>query len=85
MFEFTMIFETINVKSPMTWLAFPREAKVNCRITFLFKFDKNLQIKLKIASNSCKLNSIFNINIHEMRLITNFLNIFFDLKNKKLC
>ncbi len=34
MFEFTMRFETICRKSPMKWLAFPKEAKVKCRINF---------------------------------------------------
>ena len=34
MFEFTMRFETVCRKSPMKWLAFPKEAKVKCRINF---------------------------------------------------
>ncbi len=35
MFEFTMRFETVSRKSPLKWLAFPKEAKVKCRIKFL--------------------------------------------------
>jgi hypothetical protein len=34
MFQFTMRFENFSIKSSMKWLAFPREAKVKCRITF---------------------------------------------------
>ena len=33
MFEFTTRFEAVSQKSPMKWLAFPKEAKVKCRIT----------------------------------------------------
>ncbi len=34
MFECAMRFENFSIKLPMKWLAFPREAKVKCRITF---------------------------------------------------
>ena len=34
MLEFTMRFETVSEKSPMKWLAFPKEAKVMCKIIF---------------------------------------------------
>jgi hypothetical protein len=44
-FGFTKRFETVSRKSPMKWLAFPKEANVMCRIIFLFKFNKNLQFK----------------------------------------
>jgi hypothetical protein len=32
MFEFTMRFETVSIKSQMKWLAFPKEADVKCKI-----------------------------------------------------
>jgi hypothetical protein len=32
------MLETASIKSPMKWLAFPKEAKVKCRIAFFVKF-----------------------------------------------
>jgi hypothetical protein len=34
MFELAMRFETVSRKSPMKWLAFPKEANVKCKIIF---------------------------------------------------
>jgi hypothetical protein len=46
MFEFTMRFQIVIDKSPMKSLAFPKEAKVKCKIKMcLFEFDKNLPFK----------------------------------------
>jgi hypothetical protein len=33
---FTMRFENVSGKSPMKWLAIPKETKVTCKITFLY-------------------------------------------------
>jgi hypothetical protein len=41
MLEFTIIFETVSIKSPIKWLTFPKEEKVKSRITFFLSLISN--------------------------------------------
>jgi hypothetical protein len=76
MFEFAVRFETFSRKSPMKWLAFPKEAKVKCRITFFYlSLIRTFNFNKKIASNSCKLKSYLSSKVSFFTVFTiSFIN-----------